>query len=163
MHPLRGDLHSWRKRCIRLGHPQVAWLNDLEDGKVNWIHLYMRLAAASIFVLVGDAGPRTGNPLTAGLLHYNELAVASSGFMGLHSIGGSTHSLASVADTLAWLASPPVACVLGSISNVGLLFHLPGRYGLEHCRVRLHRNEVQIMGRTSELLGYTSFLQYRRG
>ena len=32
--------------------------------------------------------------------------------------------------------------LLGSVSNVGLLLHLPSRYGLEHCRVRLHRLEA---------------------
>ena len=120
----------------RLGQPQVAWLNDSEDGRVNWVHLSTRLLVASIFVLVGEAGPRVVNPLIGGLLHYNELASSRhSGF-----IGGGTHSLA-------WLADPPVACVLGSVSNVGLLLHLPSRYGLEHCRVRLHRLEASVMGR----------------
>ena len=150
----------------RLGQPQVAWLNDEEDGRVNWVHLSTRLLVASIFVLVGEAGPRVVNPLIGGLLHYNELASASSrhsGFIGLHSIGGGTHSLASMADTLAWLADPPVACVLGSVSNVGLLLHLPSRYGLEHCRVRLHRLEASVMGRTSELICYTAFVQNRSG
>lgn len=150
-----------RAASICLGHPQVAWIHDAEDGKVNWIHLFMRLAAAAIFVLVGDAGPRTGNPLIAGLLHYNEMASTTAGFMGLHSVGGNTYSLASVTDTLAWLASPPIACVLGSISNIGLLFHLPGRYGLEHCRIRLHRPEASVMGRTSELVGYAAYIQNR--
>ena len=126
---------------------------------MNWVHLSTRLLVASIFVLVGEAGPRVVNPLIGGLLHYNELASASSrhsGFIGLH-------SLASMADTLAWLADPPVACVLGSVSNVGLLLHLPSRYGLEHCRVRLHRLEASVMGRTSELICYTAFVQNRSG
>ena len=149
---------------FRLGQPQVAWLNDEEDGRVNWVHLSTRLLVASIFVLVGEAGPRVVNPLIGGLLHYNELASSRhSGFIGLHSIGGGTHSLASMADTLAWLADPPVACVLGSVSNVGLLLHLPSRYGLEHCRVRLHRLEASVMGRTSELICYTAFVQNRSG
>ena len=65
--------------------------------RVNWVHLSTRLLVASIFVLVGEAGPRVVNPLIGGLLHYNELAAC---FVSLHSIGGGTHSLA-------WLADPP--------------------------------------------------------
>ena len=109
---------------------------------MNWVHLSTRLLVASIFVLVGEAGPRVVNPLIGGLASASS---RHSGFIGLHSIGGGTHSLASMADTLAWLADPPVACVLGSVSNVGLLLHLPSRYGLEHCRVRLHRLEASAM------------------
>ena len=82
--------------AYRLGQPQVAWLNDEEDGRVNWVHLSTRLLVASIFVLVGEAGPRVVNPLIGGLLHYNELAVgrgANTAYRGE--------------------AASPVACVLG--------------------------------------------------
>ena len=52
---------------------------------MNWVHLSTRLLVASIFVLVGEAGPRVVNPLIGGLLHYNELASSRrhSGFIGL--------------------------------------------------------------------------------
>ena len=87
---LEGCLASLALGPYRLGQPQVAWLNDEEDGRVNWVHLSTRLLVASIFVLVGEAGPRVVNPLIGGLLHYNELASSRrhSGFIGLHSIGG---------------------------------------------------------------------------
>ena len=76
---LEGCLASLALGPYRLGQPQVAWLNDEEDGRVNWVHLSTRLLVASIFVLVGEAGPRVVNPLIGGLLHYNER------FIGLHS------------------------------------------------------------------------------
>ena len=91
---------GFRKRCTRG--------RSLHPG---WAHVQAWHASEEIFI-VGARG------VYAWVIH------RVIHIMGLHSIGGSTHSLASVADTLAWLASPPVACVLGSISNVGLLLHL---------------------------------------
>ena len=92
--------HAWCSYGLYMG------CNDL---KVGWNprgrrkgELGTSVNEAAIFVLVGEAGPRVVNPLIGGLLHYNELASSRrhSGFIGLHSIGGGTHSLA----TLAWLA-----------------------------------------------------------
>ena len=101
------DLHlDW----YSLGYPQVAWELDQDGRRVTWTHLYTRLAAAAIFILVGETTPRILNPLVGSLLHYNELArQATSGFLAVHSVGGGAHSLACLADTLAWVATPPVA------------------------------------------------------
>ena len=44
----QGCIHALRPGPYRLGQPQVAWLNDEEDGRVNWVHLSTRLLVASM-------------------------------------------------------------------------------------------------------------------
>ena len=133
----------------------MAWQIDQDGTRVTWTHLFTRLAAAAIYMLVGETTARIVNPLIGSVVHYNELAgPVTTGFLVVHSVGGGSHSLVSVASTLSWVTTPPVACVLGALSNAGLLIHLPVRFGLEHCRVRLHRREAESSGRTGEVVAY---------
>ena len=44
-----------------------------------------------------------------------------------------------------WHAQPTLATEMGAFQEHGCQGYLPSRYGLEHCRVRLHRLEASAM------------------
>ena len=102
-----------------------------------WVNILYRLAATGTFLLLGECNGQSMNQLVASLLHYSRSTDASHlgdsrGFLAIHSVGGTVHALACLADTIAWLVIPPMGCVVGAVSNVGSLLQLPGRFGLEH-------------------------------
>lgn len=147
----------------RLGYPQVAWVIDGKSTRVSWVHIHLRLASTGTFLLLGECGSSKAlNPLIGNLLHFTTLKTRYEAFLAIHSIGGTVHAIASLADALAWLVQPPIGCVVGALSNVGLINQLPGRYGLKHCRIRLHRHETVVDGPTYAIVGYTAFLMNRQ-
>ena len=128
----------------------------MSSTRVSWIHLQSRLANASILICLGEWHDKAVNPLLGGLLHYSELRLGvENGFVAIHTTGGTAYAVSSLVDALGWLKRSPVGCVVGAISTIGLIFKLNGRFGLEHCRVRLHSREANVSGPTTEICAYS--------
>ena len=122
---------------------------------MSWVQLYTRLAIANILLCLGEWHDQSVNPLIGGLLHYSELRLGvENGFVAIHTTGGTAYAVSSLVDALGWLKSAPVGCVVGAISTIGLIFKLQGRFGLEHCRVRLHSREATVSGPTTEICAF---------
>ena len=55
----------------------------------------------------------------------------------------------------------PSVCISADsyrVSDLGLR----GRYGLGHCRIRLHRQETCVRGASAIIVGYSAFVMQRR-
>ena len=51
--------------------------------------------------------------------------------------------------------------LLGVLSNLGGFLHLPDRYGLPHCRARIHRAECRVRGPSAGVIGFGSWVAAR--
>ena len=64
-------------------------------------------------------------------------------------------------DALIWIGAPPMLVLLGVLSNLGGFLHLPDRYGLPHCRARIHRAECRVRGPSAGVIGFGSWVAAR--
>ena len=135
---------------------------DSRGSRVTWVSLHLRLVLAGIYLWVSGSDAIGPNPLIGSLVHFGGAPRrASRTLLGLHVLGAPVGALVSLGDALIWIGAPPMLVLLGVLSNLGGFLHLPDRYGLPHCRARIHRAECRVRGPSAGVIGFGSWVAAR--
>ena len=135
---------------------------DSRGSRVTWVALHLRLVLAGIYLWVSGSDAIGPNPLIGSLVHFGGAPRrASRTLLGLHVLGAPVGALVSLGDALIWIGAPPMLVLLGVLSNLGGFLHLPDRYGLPHCRARIHRAECRVRGPSAGVIGFGSWVAAR--